>query len=430
MLKRLAMISEHASPMARLGGVDSGGQNIYVGQLAKGLARLGYEVDLFTRRDHPLVPEVAEWVPGVRLVHVPVGPAAFVRKEELLPFMPAFGDYMLEFCRREHYDLVHANFWMSGMVAQRLKRDLGLPFAITFHALGKVRRLHQGAADEFPNDRVTIEESIVAEADQVIAECPQDQRDLHRLYGADRAKTTMIPCGFDPAEFWPLGKELARAALGFRPEERIILQLGRIVRRKGIDNVIRGLGHLRQKDLWPRLLIVGGDSATPDPASHAEMRRLLEVARAAGVAEQVTLVGARPRETLKYYYGAADVFVSTPWYEPFGITPLEAMACGTPVIASDVGGLKYSVRHGQTGFLVRPDDPLALADKLHELYARPMLWEYMRREAIRHVNDLFTWDRIARMAAALFERLAASADLAQAVHEPAWDSAPLLSEGG
>src|SRR5947209_9014161 len=177
MTKRVALLSEHASPLGILGGVDSGGQNVYVGQLAKHLAVLGYEVDVFTRRDSERLPEIAEWVNGIRIIHVPAGPAAYVRKEDLLPYMGAFADYLLRFCKcqRESYDLVHANFWMSGLVAADLKRSLGTPFVITFHALGRVRRQHQREADQFPDVRFEVEDRIVAEADRILAECPQDE---------------------------------------------------------------------------------------------------------------------------------------------------------------------------------------------------------------------------------------------------------------
>jgi D-inositol-3-phosphate glycosyltransferase len=171
MNRQIALISEHASPLSVLGGVDCGGQNLYVGQVAKALAALGYDVDVFTRRDSDVLPEAAEWVDGVRIVHVPAGPPRFVRKEELLPHMAEFTDYMVRFCRcqRNAYDMVHANFWMSGLVAAEVKRRLGIPFVITFHALGRVRRQHQRQADEFPDERFAVEDRIIAEADHLVA---------------------------------------------------------------------------------------------------------------------------------------------------------------------------------------------------------------------------------------------------------------------
>jgi len=262
MTRRVALISEHASPLALLGGTDSGGQNVYVGQLARHLACLGYDVDVFTRRDSETLPEQVEWMNGVRIVHVPAGPPARLRKERLLPHMAEFTAWMIRFITRERrpYHLLHANFWMSALAAAEIKRALDIPFVVTFHALGRVRRFHQREADEFPDDRFVIEDRVVAEADHVIAECPQDEEDLIRLYNADPARITIVPCGFDPMEFWPVSKQFARIALGLPQDQRVILQLGRLVPRKGIDNVIRGLGRLRREHrVDARLLIVGGD---------------------------------------------------------------------------------------------------------------------------------------------------------------------------
>lgn len=411
MTKRIALISEHASPLAMLGGTDSGGQNVYVGQLARHLAGLGYEVDVFTRRDAAALPERVEWMNGVRIVHVPAGPASRLRKEDLLPFMAEFTAWVTKAFRRERrgYDLVHANFWMSALVAAELKRTLGVPFVVTFHALGRVRRFHQREADGFPDERFAVEDRVVAEADHVIAECPQDEEDLIRLYNADPGRITIVPCGFDPMEFWPVSKQFARIALGLPPDQRVILQLGRLVPRKGVDTVIRALARLRHDHhVDTRLLIVGGDSDQPDPEATPEIARLRAIVADEGVAEHVTLVGRRNREVLKYYYSAADVFVSTPWYEPFGITPVEAMACGTPVVGSNVGGIKFTVRDGETGYLVAPDDPAALAERVAHLYKHPKLLSVFRRQAIRRVNDLFTWQKVAAAASELYEDVIAA----------------------
>jgi D-inositol-3-phosphate glycosyltransferase len=406
------MISEHASPLAVLGGVDGGGQNVYVGQLARHLTSLGYEVDVFTRRDNEALPETAEWVRGVRIIHVTAGPPRFVRKEELLQHMPELTASVLRYLRqrRRGYEIVHANFWMSGLVAAEVKRALGLPFVITFHALGRVRRACQQGADQFPDERFAIEDRIVAEADHVIAECPQEEEDLIRLYNADPARITIIPGGFDPAELWPISKALARATLGLPPDEPVILHLGRLVRRKGVDNVIRGVSRLvHRHGLAARLLIVGGETTEPDPVTTPEIGRLMAVARDEGVAGRVVFVGRRGRDALKYYYSAAEVFVTTPWYEPFGITPVEAMACGTPVIGSNVGGIKFTVRDGEAGYLVPPEDPDALAERIAHLYRHPRLVNVLRKQAIRRANDLFTWQRVADGVASLYENVLAAA---------------------
>jgi glycosyltransferase involved in cell wall biosynthesis/phosphoheptose isomerase len=391
------MISEHASPLSILGGVDSGGQNVYVGHIARHLAAAGYQVDVFTRRDNAEAPEIVRWTDGVRVVHVPAGPPEVVSKERLLPHMEEFTAYMLRFCRQiRHYSLAHANFWMSGLVAAELKQHLGMPFVITFHALGRIRRMYQRADDGFPDERFAIEDRIVAEADQIIAECPQDEEDLIRLYNADPARITIVPCGFDPAELWPIPKAAARAHLSIEADDRVILQLGRMVPRKGIDNVVRGLARLvRHRGVDAQLLVVGGECDDADPTRTPEIARVQAIAAEEGVPENVRFTGRCRRAELKYYYSAADVFVTTPWYEPFGITPVEAMACGTPVIGSNVGGIKFTVRDAETGYLIPPNDPEALAERIADLYKHPKLMSVLSRQGIRRVNDLFTWEKVA-----------------------------------
>lgn len=403
---RIALISEHASPFGPLGGVDSGGQNQYVSQLARQLSVMGYQVDIFTRKDSPLLPDVSAWSHGVRIVHVNAGPTERVPKEELLPYMQQFTSEVLgRFRSGPGYDLVHANFWMSALVAAEVKKELGTPFVVTFHALGRVRRAHQGDADRFPDERFSIEDRVVEEADHLIAECPQDEEDLIGLYNADPTKITTIPCGFDQSEFWPISQKLARARLGLDPDERILLQLGRMVPRKGVDNAIRALAALdRDHGISARLLIVGGESDGPD----AEVERLKTIAAAEGVSDRTVFAGPKDREELKYYYNAADIFVTTPWYEPFGITAVEAMATGTPVIASNVGGIKFAVRENETGYLVNPQDPEGLASRIAYLYGNPKLMDRLGTQGVERANTLFTWEKVAWAASGLYERVLAN----------------------
>jgi D-inositol-3-phosphate glycosyltransferase len=395
-MMRIGLISEHASPLAWLGGADSGGQNVYVGQVAHYLAGQGHEVDVFTRRDSADLPEQVLCDDGVRVVHVPAGPPSAVRKEDLLAFMDDFSRFLCEFCDREPgYDILHANFFMSALVASDVRRSHGIPYVVTFHALGRVRRMHQGAADEFPAERLEIEDAVVAEADRIIAECPQDMADLIELYGANRNRLAMIPCGFDPAEFRPIDRAEARRQLRWDTSETVILQLGRMVPRKGVETVIRSLACLRAShNLRCRLMIVGGESRDPDPYTTPEIGRLQAVARELDVDSQVTFVGSRGRSELRTYYSASDIFVTTPWYEPFGITPLEAMACGVPVVGSAVGGIKMTVADGETGYLVPPRDPQALADRLALLITHPQLRTKLGASGRKRVQRLFTWDRV------------------------------------
>ena len=406
MPQRIAIISDHASPLAAVGGIDSGGQNVYVAETARQLAARGHRVDVFTRRDRPDVPEVVDWLPGVRVIHVPVGPAAFVRKEDLLPWMPEFAAFVQRFAAEERYDVAHAHFFMSGLVAMHLKAATGLPFVVTFHALGLVRRLHQGAADEFSAKRIAIERDVMAAADAIVAECPDDRRNLVTLNNADPHRILVIPCGYAGEDFWPIAPRFARHVLGFPSDVPILLTVGRLVPRKGVDNVIRALDVLvRRLGVPAELLVVGGNSDIADAATTPEIGRLRSVAEEAGVADRVTFTGRRSRDLLKLYYSAADVFVTTPWYESFGMTPIEAMACGTPVVGARVGGIKYSVVDGRTGFLVPPNDPVTLAERLKEVCCSPRLAERFATQAVRRAHALFRWEHVAQSLSGVYREV-------------------------
>jgi len=404
------MISEHASPLAQMGSVDAGGQNVYVAHTAKRLASLGYEVDIFTRRDDADLPTVVRWQPGIRIIHVDAGPPRFVRKEELLPAMAPFAERVVEVARRadargDGYRLVHAHFFMSGLVARRLKEELALPYVVTFHALGRVRLLHHGT-DDFPAERGVLEELVMEDADAIVAECPQDALDLCTHYACDPRRITIIPCGFDPQEFAAIDRAEARRRLDLDPSRPLILQLGRMVPRKGVDNVIRAMRPLRDDHgVHAELLVVGGNADTPDPVATPELGRLMRVADECGVVDSVRFLGRRPRDELRDYYCASDVFVTTPWYEPFGITAVEAMACGVPVIGARVGGIQYTVQDGRTGFLVEPKDPTGLAHRLAQLFSDPAIPRLFGQRARRRAYQLFTWQRVAEQLDALYRHV-------------------------
>ncbi|SOY56093.1 putative Glycosyl transferase, group 1 [Cupriavidus taiwanensis] len=416
-MRKIALISEHASPLASVGSTDCGGQNIYVAHLARQLGSRGYQVDVFTRRDKALLPEVVAFAPNVRVIHVTAGPPVQIPKEQLLPYMEDFGAFLAEFVRRDAtgYDVLHANFFMSGLAALRARHTLGIPLVMTFHALGKVRRLHQGSTDGFPDERFGIEDTLVREADCVVAECPQDLDDLVNLYSADPARVQTVPCGFDAAEFAPVPRDAARRALGWPLQGFRVLQLGRLVPRKGIDNVIRALACLRRDTgLDATLYVVGGNAEQPSVQATPEIGRLQDVASAEGVAERVVFTGRRGRDTLRLFYSAADVFVTTPWYEPFGITPVEAMACGAPVIGADVGGIRSTVVDGHTGFLVPPKAPAALAERLAQLAANPALARKLGEAGRRRAQAHFTWAGVARQMEAVYARVCTGAPALQA----------------
>ncbi|RFM36747.1 glycosyltransferase family 4 protein [Chitinophaga silvisoli] len=405
MKKRIAFISEHASPLVTPGSVDAGGQNVYVGELAKQLSRMGYAVDVFTRRENPDLPAVTMWMEEVRVIQIDAGPAKVVAKEELLPYMAAFREEMISFMEEEQtaYHLVHANFFMSALVAMELKQLLGIPFVVTFHALGHVRKIYQGDKDRFPPERTDIETEVILQANQIIAECPQDKEDLINYYKAPVHKITIIPCGVNLDEVYAVDKEKAREILKLPKNEKIILQLGRMVPRKGVDNVIRAMAQLKMPDV--KLIIVGSNVPASSGDVDYELERLRTLANELKVGAQVIFAGQRSRHELKHYYSAADLFITTPWYEPFGITPLESMACGTPVIGSDVGGIKYSVADGRTGLLVPPEDPVSLAAAIFKLLQDDSLRQEMGSNAIKRIHALFTWECVARKMKYLYQQV-------------------------
>ena len=388
------MISEHASPLATLGGEDSGGQNVYVAELARRLGAMGHRVDVFTRRDDALLPAVVPLAEGVRVVNLAAGPAERVPKDDLLPFMAEFRDGFYRFAKEEpaSYDLVHANFWMSGWVACEAKRDLGLPFAQTFHALGEIKKREQGDADTSPPERRSVELRILDEVDLVLATCPAEIEELTTLYDADPSRLTVVPCGVDTETFRPVDSKKVRDMLRL-PERPTVVYVGRLVPRKGVDTLIESFALLPER-LDARLVIVGGE-----PGGSFEAKRLSALARKLGVEERLVFAGSRPQDELRYYYGAADAAVSVPHYEPFGMTPLEAMACATPVVGSRVGGIKTSVADGETGYIVPPRDPEAIADRLLRLLSDRWLRDCMGRAARRRIEKHYTWEHVGGRAA-------------------------------
>jgi len=388
---KVAMVSEHASPLAVLGGVDAGGQNVHVAELSRAMARRGVEVVVHTRRDDLVTPRLVELAPGVTVDQVPAGPPSALPKDELLSHMVEFAADLRQQWRRRRPDVVHAHFWMSGFAALRAARPLGIPVVQTFHALGVVKRRHQGAKDTSPPHRPGIERDLVRAVDRIVATCSDEVFELLRL-GGERRRISVIPCGVDLELFRDDGLGQPRPAGRHR-----IVCVGRLVERKGIGNVVTALGLLRAAggpDI--ELLVAGGPEAAALDTC-AEAIRLRRLAADAGVADRVSLLGRVGRRELPALLRSADLVVCVPWYEPFGIVPLEAMACGVPVVASAVGGLVDTVVDGATGVHVRPRDPAGLAIVLERLLAdRPGL-RTLGAAAARRARNRYSWDRIAAM---------------------------------
>lgn len=390
---KIAMISEHASPLAALGGVDAGGQNVHVAALSEALAKRGHHVTVYTRRDATELPERVRVGRRFEVVHVDAGPARHVPKDELLPYMGELAEGVARDWGQQPPDVVHGHFWMSGLAALDAARrtDTGywVPMLQTFHALGTVKRRHQGAEDTSPEARRWLEPGVGRAADRIIATCSDEVFELKAM-GIATGKISIAPCGVDLGFFSPDGP--------VAPQKRRyrILSVGRLVPRKGVDLVIRALPYLKAAGIDDvELLIVGGGADSAEMHADPEIRRLLGLAAELGVDSHVTLQGQVSRAEMPGIFRSADVVVCAPWYEPFGIVPLEAMACGVPVVAAAVGGLRDTVVDHATGLHVPPRDPEAIASALSLLLENPTLRKKLGQAGERRARTRYSWDRVA-----------------------------------
>ncbi|RZQ60232.1 glycosyltransferase [Amycolatopsis suaedae] len=402
---RIAMVSEHANPLAALGEVDAGGQNLHVAELSAALVRGGHEVTVYSRRDDPEVEQEVTAPAGYRVVHVPAGPAERIPKDEMLPYMGEFGRFLEHAWSAERPDVAHAHFWMSGLASVLAARNCDLPVVQTFHALGVVKKRYQGSADTSPAERVRIERMIGREARRVAATCTDEVFELTRL-GVPRGRMSVVPCGVDLDRFTPSGPVADRGA------RHRVVSVGRLVPRKGFDTMITALSRLSDTEL----VIAGGPPAgrlDDDP----EAIRLRELAGKLGVGDRVHLLGQVDRADMPALLRSADAVACTPWYEPFGIVPLEAMACGTPVVATAVGGLTDTVVDGVTGALVPPREPRLLAAAVGRLLADDALREGYGFAGVDRAQARYSWDRIALDSLKVYERVLHPGALPAAVAE-------------
>jgi D-inositol-3-phosphate glycosyltransferase len=398
---RIAMVSEHADPMAALGDTDAGGQNVHVGALSSALAERGHSVTVYTRLTDSGAPRSAELGPGVIVRRLPAGPAAPLPKDDLLPFMPEFGGRLARLWQRDMPDIVHAHFWMSGLAALSGAAGLPVPVAQTFHALGMVKARHQGPADSSPADRVELELRVARSCDQVIATCRDEAGELIGA-GVPASQLSIVPCGVDTTVFTPDGPVTSEGPGARRTGRPRLLTLGRLVERKGVATVIEALTRLPEAEL----VVAGGpDRANLD--SSDDYRMLREAARVHGVADRVIFTGGVARPDVPSLIRSADVVVCVPWYEPFGIVPLEAMACGIPVVASAVGGIADSVADQRTGWLVPDRDPIALASALGQLLADPAKRAAFGAAGVERARRRYSWRRVAAQTEAVYLELAA-----------------------
>ncbi len=404
-LERVAVLSLHTSPRDQPGIGDSGGMNVYVLSVAKRLAEQGIAVDVYTRCHGSGAPEVEEFAPGSRLIQVQAGPCAPVPKEDLPGLLPEFLTGVLARAEETHdadphrhspYDVVHSHYWLSGWVGERAKEIWGAPSVASFHTLGKVKNEHMGIGDRpEPPVRLSGERKVIRGADRILAPTPVEARALVDEYGADPDRIRIVPPGVDRAIFAPRDRAEAKARLHLS-DGRLLLFVGRLQPLKGPEVAIRALAAaISMAPAVTRdaiLAVVGGPSGSLSGGD--EPARLMELATSLGVGERVVFFPPQPHARLADFYSAAELVLMPSRSESFGLVALESQACGTPVVAAASGGLRYSVRHGRTGFLVRGHDPVEYARRILEVLDDPVLAARLSRAAIRHATG-FSWDQTA-----------------------------------
>lgn len=413
------MLSYHTCPLATLGGKDTGGMNVYVRELTRQLGRVGVHVDVFTRSQDEHVPHVLHDLGyGNRVVHVPSGPEVPLPKRELVDHLPEFVSGIQEFAANKglQYDLIHSHYWMSGIAAKDLKAAWGVPIVQMFHTLGLMKQRVARDPGEMEGEyRIQGEQEVLRIADRIVAATPAELAQLQWLYRADTSKVEIVPPGVDISHFYPIPQDEAKEFIGLQPCDQLLLFVGRIEPLKGIDNLIEAIAILRRQGLYVCLSVIGGD---PDQivVSHdgaetkrsvevnmSEMKRLQDLRAKYGMEDLVAFLGRRSQDTLPYYYSAAEAVVVPSHYESFGMVALEAMACGTPVVASQVGGLAYLVQDGETGYTVPADDPQALADALNRLLMDPGRRIRMGRQAAEFAKE-YAWSKIAARIVKIYDQ--------------------------
>jgi D-inositol-3-phosphate glycosyltransferase len=407
---RIAMISYHSCPLATLGGKDTGGMNVYVRELTRELGQMGIHVDVFTRSQDDHVPHVLhELGYGNRVVHVPAGPEHPVPKGELANYIPQFVEGVKYFaCEKGiQYDIIHSHYWLSGIAAASLSDAWGgTPIVHMFHTLGEMKnRIARTDAEREGEDRINAEKQVLRRADRIIVATLAELTQLRFLYKASQRKLVVIPPGVDVSHFYPIPADEAKMYVGLKPEDRMVLFVGRIEPLKGVDTLIQAMSCLQLKEDRPvHLAIIGGDPAASPHEMSEEMARLQKLCDDLAVGQTVVFLGKRDQDKLPYYYSAAALVVMPSHYESFGMVALEAMACGTPVVASEVGGLAYLVKDGETGFTVPDQEPEKLCAKISLLLNDQGLHETMSQRAVEYAQD-YAWEKITKQIVGVYEGL-------------------------
>jgi len=379
---RVAVLSVHTCPLAALGGKETGGMNVYVRETARELGRMGVAVDVFTRSQNASIPRIAELGEGARVIHLPAGPQAPMPREVQHRHLAEFieGIEAHRWAEGIDYDVLHAHYWLSGVAGLELRERWGVPLVQMFHTLGRLKNsVAQGATDLEPDLRIAEEARVVAAAERIVASNGVERAHLVWHYGAVSERIAVIPCGVDTELFQPMSQAAAKNLLELPPDP-MLLYVGRLEPIKGLETLLDAIGLLARRGRRVRLVVVGGDADEPRGGHEAGLRSRIQTL---GIGDLVGFAGPQPQETLRTHYVAADVTVLPSHYESFGMVALEAMACGSPVVASRVGGLTTTVRDGVTGFLVAEGDVDALAERLETLLADPDLRWRLGREGVR-----------------------------------------------
>lgn len=408
MIRRLAILSVHTSPLAPMGGKKTGGMNVYIRELAQEFGSRGIHVDIFTRRNSPDEPEIDYGIgENVRVVYLTAGPVVNLKPDDLFPYLSQFTARLMAFATMHNikYDIVYSHYWLSGWVAQKLKESWGTPFVQMFHTLGQMKQRILTHQNVMPDQRILTEMEIVAWADRLIAATPAEHSQLQWLYRTDRRKIEIVPPGVNTERFFPYSPDEAKARLGFDPHKQLFLFVGRIEPLKAVDTIIKALAIIRDTDrrLFKKMAfaIVGGD---PHDKSDAEMTALKALTCELGLGDTVHFMGAKDQSELPMFYAAATAVIMPSDYESFGMVALEAMASGKPVIASQVGGLAFLVRDRETGYLVPVREPQSLATSIQEIMSDCCKTEEMGQRASLVAKE-YAWPRIADKLLLIFDEI-------------------------
>jgi D-inositol-3-phosphate glycosyltransferase len=409
---RVAMLSYHTCPLATLGGKDTGGMNVYVRDVTRELGRKGIGVDVFTRSQDEHVPHVLHHLGyGNRVVHVPAGPETPLSRHDLANYLDEFVAGVKDFAESKEieYDLLHCHYWLSGLAGLTLRETWNIPLIQMFHTLAIMKDRVARSAEEEPSAlRLDSEARLLQTADRVVAATPAEVAQIQWLYREDTSRVVVIPPGVDTSRFYPISDDEAKEYIGVPCHDRMLLFVGRIEPLKGIDTLIEAVGILHNEGVLDRhpfcLAVIGGDTHSSREQMSAEMERLHEMRESLGILDLITFLGKRDQDTLPYYYSAAEVVVVPSHYESFGLVALEAMACGTPVVASETGGLAFLVRDGETGFHVPTADPEALAEKLRLIIQDDELRAQLGQQAAEYAQA-YSWSMMVEQVIDLYRSM-------------------------